>query len=333
MNNQRINILCVIQSLSMPSSRIRILQMVPYLEKHGIFCHTAIIPKKVGSMLELLKKSREYDLIWLQKECPGLIQGALWRLAAPPIIYDVDDAVCFRELPEWGSYQSRSRQKRFNRIMSICDSVTCGNAYLAGLIKQPKPHLIYPSPVPLDGPVRRHFNPRGSRILVWVGLSSNFPSLETILSDLKEVCAQHPFTLRVISDKTLEKSPDFVENIQWTQETQETLISECDIGIMPLSQTSPYDRGKCAYKLLQYMASGIVPVGTAAGMNIEVLADPENGRLVSGGWQPVVKELLTVEPDVLRDMGRNARQAAVQKYSYDVQARRLADFFKKRIDH
>ncbi len=306
--------------------------MIPYLEKHSIFCHAVILSSALSGMLTLLKKSRECDLIWLQKQCPGFVQGALLRMAAPPVIYDIDDAVCFREHPKNGSHESRSRQHQFDRMISICDSATCGNTYLAGLMKRPKPYLIYPSPVPINVPVRSDFSPGGSGIIGWVGLSSNLESLKKILPDLNDIYSHHPFILRVISDKPLEKCPAFVENIEWSQETQENLISECDIGIMPLSQTSPYDRGKCAYKLLQYMASGIVPAGTAVGMNNDVIVDRENGRLVRDNWASVLKELLTAEPDVLKRMGKNARQTAVQTYSYEVQARQLARFFRQRVD-
>jgi len=38
---------------------------------------------------------------------------------------------------------------------------------------------------------------------------------------------------------------------KWKLETQEQEIAQFDIGIMPLHDT-PWARGKCSYKLLQY---------------------------------------------------------------------------------
>ena len=57
-------------------------------------------------------------------------------------------------------------------------------------------------------------------------------------------------------------------------------ISKFDIGIMPL-EDSPWEQGKCAYKLIQYMACGIPVVASAVGMNKDVVKEHITGFLAT----------------------------------------------------
>ena len=48
---------------------------------------------------------------------------------------------------------------------------------------------------------------------------------------------------------------------------------------MPLFDT-PWERGKCAYKLIQYMACGLPTVASDIGANRDVMVDGTTGYLV-----------------------------------------------------
>jgi glycosyltransferase involved in cell wall biosynthesis len=67
-----------------------------------------------------------------------------------------------------------------------------------------------------------------------------------------------------------------VDWVKWTERGEVTAIQSMDIGIMPLDDTT-WTRGKCSYKMLQYMACGLPVVVSPVGMNAEVLSLGECG--------------------------------------------------------
>jgi glycosyltransferase involved in cell wall biosynthesis len=93
---------------------------------------------------------------------------------------------------------------------------------------------------------------------------------------------------------------------------------------MPL-EDSVWERGKCSYKMLTYMACGIPVVVSPIGMNAEVL---NHGRVGLGArslreWEEALFFLLTNRMERLA-MGKMARQIVLRKYSINVLSPLLA---------
>ena len=61
---------------------------------------------------------------------------------------------------------------------------------------------------------------------------------------------------------------------------------------MPLEDT-PWERGKCGYKLIQYMALGLPVVASAVGVNKHIVRHGENGFLAAnpGEWRDALARL------------------------------------------
>ena len=47
-----------------------------------------------------------------------------------------------------------------------------------------------------------------------------------------------------------------MDSVPWSEQTEAQDIARLDVGIMPLVD-APSERGKCGYKLIQYMASQV----------------------------------------------------------------------------
>ena len=101
-----------------------------------------------------------------------------------------------------------------------------------------------------------------------------------------------------------------------------------DIGIMPLTDT-PWARGKCGYKLIQYMACGIPVIASPVGVNAELVEHGVNGFLASSDaeWAETLQTLLH-DPDLRARMGEAGRRKVEREYSLQVWGPRVAHMLR-----
>jgi glycosyltransferase involved in cell wall biosynthesis len=105
--------------------------------------------------------------------------------------------------------------------------------------------------------------------------------------------------------------------ISWSEDTEVRDICGFDIGIMPLEE-SLWERGKCGYKLIQYMGCGLPVVGSPVGINNEIIQEGVNGFKPgdAAGWSKALENLLTDET-LRREMGRRGRSIAEERFTLD----------------
>jgi glycosyltransferase involved in cell wall biosynthesis len=92
---------------------------------------------------------------------------------------------------------------------------------------------------------------------------------------------------------------------------------------MPLHDT-PWERGKCAYKLLQVMAAGKPVIASPVGANAQVVQHGVNGFLAgtTAEWVEALRRL--ADPQLRCRMGEAARKTVEEQYSTAVVRPRLA---------
>ena len=84
-----------------------------------------------------------------------------------------------------------------------------------------------------------------------------------------------------------------VEVVSWNEDTEAQCIHECDVGVMPLLD-GPFEKGKCGYKLIQYMGCGLPVVASKVGANMEIVQEGVTGFLVRtpDEWHESLAKLL-----------------------------------------
>ena len=322
-------ILLVYAHPDLPSSRVRVVQMAPCLSAAGLPAECAAYPSSVREKRDLWRRRYEFDLVILQTKMLSRFEARFWRLLGIPVIFDFDDALPFRHSPKRGSVYSRTRQRRFRRTLDAAVAVVVGNATLAGLASPAGKRIhVAPSPVPFPVPLASAGGSNQEFRVGWVGSGGNLDSLVLISQALRRVARQVPLTLVVIADRRLELEGVHVEFRRWSLEDQEQDLASLDVGVMPLADT-PWNRGKCAYKLLQYMAAAVPGVASPVGMNAEVLHDRLNGRLARTDeeWVEALLELQR-DPDLRRRLGEAGRRTVEEGYTYHRVAGDLATFLR-----
>ncbi len=133
-----------------------------------------------------------------------------------------------------------------------------------------------------------------------------------------------PLEIVCVSDGELVLPGCRVVNVRWTREGEADAVASFDAGIMPLALDEPWSRGKCAYKLLQYMAAGVPAVGSDVGMNRDLIEPGRNGLLASSArdWTDALGALAG-DLALCERLGRAGRETA-RDYGYPAVADRLA---------
>ena len=102
--------------------------------------------------------------------------------------------------------------------------------------------------------------------------------------------------------------------IRWNDDSEVEDLNRIDIGLMPLID-SPWSRGKCGFKLVQYGAVGSPSIASDVGVNSNIIIDGESGYMIrNDNWLEPWQKLIT-DDDLRERMGRAARQQIQRHYS------------------
>ena len=125
-------------------------------------------------------------------------------------------------------------------------------------------------------------------------MTNRLDYLELIHPVLARLSSRWPrLQLRVISSSFPDWHDVRIERVPWSSESEVNGLMTADIGVMPLANDE-WTRGKCAFKLLQYSASGLACVATDIGANREAVIDGVTGYLVRSqeDWERAISTLL-----------------------------------------
>jgi glycosyltransferase involved in cell wall biosynthesis len=117
---------------------------------------------------------------------------------------------------------------------------------------------------------------------------------------------------------------DRIRWTRWSMDREVEFFQGLDVGLMPLVD-SEWNRGKCSYKMLLYMACAAAVVVSPVGMNSDVLAMADLGRGASTDedWQDALEAYIT-DPVRAAEQGRAGRRVVEAKFSLGKVAPMLA---------
>ena len=307
------------------------LTLIPELQNRGWDCRVETFPngRYVRRIIERRHALRAADLLVLHRIKPSPLEYGLLRRLSRTIVYDVDDAIYYRRPRRLGDPPDRGwfRTYKFLRTCALADLVVVCNRTLKQVAERAgRPVEIAPTPVDLSNYESVRTEAKQAMTIVWIGLPENLVYLEMVRPVLTRLRARYPgLKLRVISSHFPDWKECPVEAVQWSSEVEATSLVTAGIGIMPLPDDE-WTRGKCAFKLLQYMAAGLPCVGSAVGANLEAIEHGVNGFLAAEpeDWERALVALLD-DRDLAARMGRAGRRTIRGRFDISVVAPRVAD--------
>jgi len=247
------------------------------------------------------------------------IEARLFAAFSGHRVFDVDDAIYVRKPRRLGEPADESawRKKKFAATCRWVDVVVAGNDVLAQVARI-SAHDVAVLPTSIDASCYRLTTapPDAPPTIAWIGSPENLTYLEMIRPALARLAQRHPtLRLRVICSQFPEWSDVTVERVPWSSATEAESLAGAHIGVMPLTDDA-WSRGKCAFKLLQYMAAGLPCVASPVGANTEAVLDGVNGFHANGveEWQQSLEKLIA-SPELRARFGAQGRAHVEARYS------------------
>jgi len=281
-----------------------------------------------------------YDVVFMQRPLlPGqlypVLEMAICRLNRH-VVFDFDDAIFIShhaKSPERASLLYRLLEDRDNvaRIVRRSAHVVAGNEFLADFARQHNPNVsVIPTAIDTDHykPSLTHSGSGGGLVVGWIGTSGNLGYVEQLAPVFRALQRRVPFELMIVCNH-VERALDLRDVnyrwLDWDSNRELDDLAAFDVGIMPLPD-NVWERGKCGFKLLQYMACGIPAVASPVGANIDIVQPGENGFLAanSEAWERRLEDLL-VDSALAERFSRNGRKTVLQGYTLDITYPMLAD--------
>jgi len=337
------------------SSRYRFYQFLPFLEKKALSFKVSFLlsdsylqnlyqRNRLNSFLTVLfayvkrslvlLSSRRFDLVWIEKELfpwlPAFLELPLLRLG-PPYIVDYDDAIFHNYDQHRSSIIRKIFGNKIEKVMRGAAAVVSGNRYIADYAREAGVRLVEIIPTVLDiGKYKEVQRKRNNRFTIgWIGSPSTSRHLRVAGSALKEVCMNGELQLVTVGAHPIDLSNLLASAIPWSEETETEDLRSFNVGIMPLPNTA-WERGKCGFKLIQYMACGLPVVASPVGVNKEIVDHGVNGFLADGAkqWIEYLK-VLKENPKLCRKMGKAGRKKVEEEYSFQVAAPKLLNLLRE----
>jgi glycosyltransferase involved in cell wall biosynthesis len=220
---------------------------------------------------------------------------------------------------------------KLRQLISGASAVTAGNEYLAAYARRSNGN-VHTVPTVVDTNIYR---PRAKRegcvpVIGWIGSPSTWDYVRPILPVLSDICSGGRARFLAVGAGPAANADRFdgMELQKWSERSEVADVQRMDIGIMPLPD-EPWARGKCGYKLIQYMACGLPVVASPVGVNRHIVEEGKSGflRTATEDWHGALTELIA-NPALRTAFGYVGRKQIVGWYSLAAQAPRLVEILR-----
>lgn len=308
----------------------RVLNYIAPLASLGVQVQWKPLPERRREHKAILAQLPDYDVVWWHRYLISPLSAPPWRQAARKIFFDYDDPIIYSTHGS-ARWPNLSRYWKFSRFLRRCDGALAASESLAAFARrQGTPAFVVPMAVDIPQPLPPRDTRNGVELL-WLGGRSTQRFLPPILPALEQLARQRPqVRLRLVAHEPMETTDLKVDFRRWSPAEQQAALREGHVGLCPMPDNQ-WTRGKCPYKVLQYMAYGMAWVGSAVGENLTTAGAGEDARGLcatqADQWCTALLSLVDA-PDAAVAMGRRGRAYVQAHHSRAALAQMLADIFR-----
>jgi glycosyltransferase involved in cell wall biosynthesis len=341
--------------------RYRVFQFVPYLEKAGYKCVVApfstaslfrslsrrghfsskVLHTFYGSVRRFLQLLRvaQFDLVVIHREVfpffmPVLENEVLRR--SQKVVFSFDDAIYAGHQDVAALNHPLLYRLKYGRgvdeVLGRCVHVVAGNRILGDYARRFNSRVtVIPTVVDCDYYRYRESQARNDTPITvgWMGSRSTVSYLGLVEPALKNLAIRYAGKIRFRFFGHPDYKPDLtgVDSLPFQIASEIADLHSLDIGLMPMPETA-WTRGKCAFKAIQYMATGAVAVASPVGVTTDLIEHNNNGLLARtvDEWFDFLSMLIE-DSGLRRRLSLRARRTIEDSYSLQVWAPALASLF------
>ncbi|HEY2463455.1 MAG TPA: glycosyltransferase family 4 protein [Steroidobacteraceae bacterium] len=307
--------------LEQPSYRHRMRSLIEPLQAAGWQVRAEQFPSGRYGLRTWERRAllRWADVTVLHQIKLSSIEARLFAAFSRRRVFDVDDAIYVRKPRRLGELPDESawRQQKFAATCRWVDAVAAGNDVLAGAARATaKEIVVLPTSIDTACYEASFASPTDPPTIAWIGSPENLIYLEMIRPALARLTRRFPtLKMRVICSEFPDWSDVTIERVPWSAATEAHALAGAHIGVMPLTDDA-WSRGKCAFKLLQYMAAALPCVASPVGANTEAVMDGVNGFHAADvdAWERGLGKLI-VSPQLRASFGAKGHRHVQQRYA------------------
>lgn len=336
------------------SSRLRALQYLPFLKDEGIDVTVAPLldnnyvkslysgkSRRVKDIFSLylsrfisLLKSFKFDLLWIEKELfpwvPALVESIMAKIHIPYAV-DYDDPTFHTYDKHASDFVRTILGNKIDSVMRQAKLVLVGNEYLGQRAREAgAPWVeVLPTVIDLDRYILSPPREKDYFSIGWIGtpITERYLKLiEPTLVRMYRSAKRIKLVMVGAQNVILEGIP--MQFLPWSEYNEVSYINNFDVGIMPLPDEY-WERGKCGYKLIQYMACSKPVIASPVGINKEIVEHSINGFLPNNADEWIESLMRLYSHESLRiSMGAAGREKVKNRYCIQVTSGRLAMLLK-----
>lgn len=309
------------------STRYRALQYFPKFKMHGWQPEHSTISGGISPTLKTFNAALSADVVVLLRKTFPLPIFWILRKLSKKLIFDFDDAI----FTNTDGSHSKTRMHRFTETVSKCDYIFAGNQYLADEAKKyNNAVVIIPTSVDVAKYNIQSNNDSESFELVWIGSSSTKKYITEIIPAIENAAKSVPnLALKIIADFELTSPTLKIKNIAWTETLEAIELSKSHVGLAPMPNNN-WTKGKCALKVLQYLATGLPVISSPSGVNAYVVKNGVNGYLAPNkkDWSEYIIKMYK-EKEHLNHMGALGKKLVYKEFSIDIVFQKILSVISK----
>lgn len=276
-----------------------------------------------------------FDICWVEKEMLPWVPWFFERIFYPAncrLVVDYDDAIFHNYDLNRGLIVRSLLATKIDRVMSRADLVIAGNRYLAerahaaGCRKvEIVPTVVDLQRYPLTARSSGAQSVSRELTVGWIGSPSTAKYLPMLFGVAARLSDRFGVRFVAVGARPDQVAGSAFEAVEWREDREVDQVASFDIGVMPLFD-GPWEKGKCGYKLVQYMACGVPSVASDVGVNREILAHGTYGMLAKSEneWEARIASLIA-SPSLRNEIGMLGRARVERDFNLARSASRIEE--------